>query len=66
MSSESGYCSFNMFTAPNNVGELGGTEGLIPRYALIDKSGAIYLDNASRPSDGEKLVQQIQSLLESQ
>lgn len=46
--------------------ELGGTEGLIPRYALIDKSGAIYLDNASRPSDGEKLVQQIQSLLESQ
>ena len=37
--------------------------GLIPRYALVDKKGSIYLDNAARPSEGEKLVQQIQSLL---
>ena len=45
--------------------ELGGREGLIPRYALIDKNGSIYLDNAARPSEGEKLVQQIQSMLKS-
>lgn len=46
--------------------ELGGREGLIPRYALIDKNGSIYLDNAARPSEGEKLVQQIESLLQHQ
>lgn len=43
--------------------ELGGREGLIPRYALIDKNGSIYLDNAARPSEGEKLVTQIKDLL---
>lgn len=41
--------------------KIGGREGLIPRYVLIDKKG-----NAARPSQGEKLVQQIQGLLDSQ
>ena len=43
--------------------QLGGREGLIPRYALIDKNGSIYLNNAAPPSEGERLVKQIESLL---
>jgi thiol-disulfide isomerase/thioredoxin len=42
---------------------LGGDQGVIPRYALIDKNGNIVLNNAARPSDGEKLTKQIESLL---
>jgi thiol-disulfide isomerase/thioredoxin len=35
--------------------QLGGPAGSIPRYALIDKNGSIYLSDAARPSEGEKL-----------
>ncbi|MEX2232630.1 MAG: TlpA disulfide reductase family protein [Cyclobacteriaceae bacterium] len=43
--------------------QLGGTAGLIPRYALIDKNGSVYLNNAARPSEGAELVNQIRGLL---
>jgi len=42
---------------------LGGTQGAIPRYALIDKDGKVFLNEASRPSQGDKLVKQIETLL---
>ena len=43
---------------------LGGTEGAIPRYALIDRNGNIFINSAARPSQGEKLIEQIQALLQ--
>ena len=42
---------------------LGGKQGIIPRYALIDKNGDIFLNDAARPSESEKLTEQIKSLL---
>lgn len=42
---------------------LGGEKGIIPRYALIDKNGAVYLGDAARPSDSSKLLQQIENML---
>lgn len=46
--------------------QLGGTPGMIPRYALIHKNGSIYISNAARPMEGEKLVTQIEALLAEQ
>ncbi len=45
---------------------LGGDVGAIPRYALVDKNGEIFLNTAARPSDDEKLTEQINRLLTSQ
>lgn len=42
---------------------LGGGKGIIPRYALIDKNGKIFLAEASRPSDSNTLLQQIHSMI---
>jgi thiol-disulfide isomerase/thioredoxin len=42
---------------------LGGREGVIPRYALIDKNGNVFLAEAARPSQGKKLVEQVENLL---
>ena len=42
---------------------LGGDEGAIPRYALIDKNGQIFMNTAARPSEGNKLVSQINDLI---
>lgn len=42
---------------------LGGTQGAIPRYALIDKNGKVFMPEASRPSQGDKLIEQIKALL---
>ncbi len=43
--------------------ELQGKQGTIPRYALVNKRGDIVLLNASRPSDGDKLVKEIERLI---
>ncbi|MDH5365965.1 MAG: hypothetical protein OEW67_03205 [Cyclobacteriaceae bacterium] len=43
--------------------ELGGMVGAIPRYALVDKKGELFLSTASRPSEGTKLVDEINQLL---
>ena len=42
---------------------LGGKQGIIPRYALVDKNGGLYVSDAPRPGDGRKLVEQIEKLL---
>ncbi len=42
---------------------LGGNVGAIPRYALVDKRGEIFLNTAARPSNGELLKEQITSLM---
>ena len=42
---------------------LGGRQGAIPRYALIDKNGALFLKDAARPSESEKLIEQINNLI---
>jgi thiol-disulfide isomerase/thioredoxin len=42
---------------------LGGEQGVIPRYALIDKNGAIVIPAAARPSNTAKLKEQINELL---
>lgn len=42
---------------------LGGVEGRIPRYALIDNKGNLFLNDAASPSQGKELVAQIESLL---
>jgi thiol-disulfide isomerase/thioredoxin len=44
-------------------GYLRGKEGQIPRYALIDKNGQMILNDAARPSDGDKLEKQVESLI---
>jgi len=43
---------------------LGGQEGAIPRYVLIDREGNIFLSSAARPSQSEKLLGQIKMLLQ--
>lgn len=45
---------------------LGDPQGVIPRYALIDKNGNVYLANAARPGYNERLISQIRMLLDSQ
>jgi thiol-disulfide isomerase/thioredoxin len=42
---------------------LKGTQGAIPRYALIAKNGKIVLYEASRPSQGDKLIKEIEAFL---
>jgi thiol-disulfide isomerase/thioredoxin len=42
---------------------LGGFVGAIPRYALVDKHGQIYLPTAARPSDEDNLSKQIVAML---
>ncbi|UZR98443.1 TlpA family protein disulfide reductase [Chondrinema litorale] len=41
---------------------LGGREGVIPRYAIVDKSGKIILSDAARPSNRNKLIDQLNKL----
>lgn len=43
--------------------QLGGVAGMIPRYALVDKNGSLFLSNAASPSDGDRLVKQIKEML---
>ena len=43
---------------------LGGRQGVIPRYALIDRNGTLFLNEASRPSQGDELVNQIDDMVE--
>lgn len=45
---------------------LGGTQGAIPRYALINKNGGIYLNEAPRPSQGDLLMKDVTELLANQ
>ncbi len=42
---------------------LKGTQGAIPRYALIDKNGNVVLNEAPRPSQGDKLTKEIVTFL---
>jgi len=42
---------------------LGGSEGAIPRYVLVDKRGNIFKSNAARPSQKDILVAQISDLI---
>ena len=42
---------------------LGGRQGITPRYTLIEKNGRVFRNDAARPSEGEKLVEQINSLI---
>ncbi len=42
---------------------LGGYEGAIPRYVLVDKKGNIFISTAARPSESDILVQQISDLI---
>ncbi len=44
-------------------GVLKGYEGAIPRYALVKKTGELYLATASQPSNGDKLIQEIEAML---
>lgn len=44
--------------------KLGGYKGAIPRYALIGKNGEIFLNTAARPSEDDKLVSQINDLIQ--
>lgn len=41
---------------------IGDFTGAIPRYVLIDKEGKIFKSTAARPSEGNELVKQIESL----
>jgi len=43
--------------------EFQGIQGVIPHYALVNSKGEIYLATASKPSDGEKLLKEIESML---
>lgn len=45
---------------------IGDFKGAIPRYLLIDKEGKIFKSTAARPSEGNELVQQIESLITAQ
>ena len=42
---------------------LGGYEGAIPRYVLVDKKGNIFISTAARPSEKDTLVKQISDLI---
>jgi hypothetical protein len=42
---------------------LGGMNGVIPRYALVDKEGKIFLNETARPSQSKKLIEQINNLI---
>ena len=44
---------------------LGGMHGAIPRYALINKEGELFSNDAVRPSQRQKLIDQIEELLAS-
>lgn len=43
--------------------ELAGMTGAIPRYALVDKKGEIFINEAARPSESEALIKQINELI---
>jgi thiol-disulfide isomerase/thioredoxin len=43
--------------------DIGGEEGVIPRYVLIDKHGKIYKNTAATPGSGSELSTQIQALV---
>lgn len=42
---------------------IGGYQGAIPRYVLIDSSGKIFKSTAPRPSQGDALIKEIESLI---
>lgn len=42
---------------------IGDHTGLIPRYVLIGKQGKIFKSTAARPSAGDALTKQLQSLI---
>lgn len=42
---------------------IGGYQGAIPRYVLIDSSGKIFKSTASRPGQGDALIKEIESLI---
>jgi thiol-disulfide isomerase/thioredoxin len=42
---------------------IGDDTGLIPRYVLIDKQGKIFKSTAARPSAGDALIKQVESLI---
>ncbi len=44
---------------------LGGMQGAIPRYALINKEGKMMNNDAARPRQTEKLSEQIENLITS-
>jgi thiol-disulfide isomerase/thioredoxin len=46
--------------------QIGDFTGAIPRYVLIDKEGKIFKSTAARPGDGDVLIHQIESLVESE
>ena len=43
---------------------IGGREGWIPRYVLIDSTGQIFNSDAARPFEIEKVVHQIEKLIQ--
>jgi|GEM_PF-930101 len=45
------------------IGGEGNSAGSIPRYVLINKDGKVFKNEAARPSSGNELVQQIESLI---
>jgi thiol-disulfide isomerase/thioredoxin len=42
---------------------IGDFKGAIPRYVLVDKAGKIFRSTAARPSEGNKLMNQIEELI---